>query len=54
MQEGEKECARTVDGCCPDWRDSTFSSDEEKKDFKIESKDRNTPSGKLVQTGNSA
>lgn len=37
---------KTVDGCCPDRGDSTFFTDEEKKDFKIESKDRNSPSGK--------
>lgn len=40
------EQVKTVDGCCPAWGDSTFFTDEEKKDFKIESKDRNSPSGK--------
>lgn len=47
MQGGEKKCARTVDGRCPDQGDSRFSSSREEKDFKIESKDRNLPSGKL-------
>lgn len=37
---------KTVDGCCPDRGDSAFFTDEEKKDFKIESKDRNSPSGR--------
>lgn len=37
---------KTVDGCCPDRGGSKFFTDEEKKDFKIESKDRNTPSGR--------
>lgn len=46
---GGQEWVRTVDGCCPDRGDSTFSSDEEKKDFKIESKDRNSPSGELFR-----
>lgn len=48
VQEGERgEQVKTVDGCCPDWGGSTFFTDEEKKDFKIESKDRNSPSGKF-------
>lgn len=45
-QEQEGEQVNTVDGCCPDRGDSTFFTDEEKKDFKIESKDRNSPSGR--------
>ncbi|KAG7475880.1 voltage-dependent calcium channel gamma-4 subunit-like [Solea senegalensis] len=32
-------------------RDSTFFTDEEKKDFKIESKDRNSPSGMVCEKG---
>lgn len=47
MQGEQEKCARTVDGRCPDQGDSRFSSSREKKDFKIESKDRNLPSGKL-------
>lgn len=47
MQGGEEKCARTVDGRCPDQGDSRFSSSRDKKDFKIESKDRNLPSGKF-------
>lgn len=46
MQRGEEKCARSVDGRCPDQGDSRFSFSREKKDFKIESKDRNSPSGK--------
>lgn len=42
-ERGEE--VKTVDGCCPDRGDSAFFTDEEKKDFKIESKDRNSPSG---------